>query len=302
MILQPRPIFRLIGEANETEVTLNQSRLKALVNSGSQISTMTETLAKLMGLKVKSLKNILEIEGTGGIQVKYKGYIEAVLGVLQIRNFEEPCLFVVVSDSEYGKTVPIQIGMLHIDMVLGAATKEELSLMGKAWERGTLFRETVNGRGQFNLDEVNGVVKTVEKVKILPGETKRVSGMAQFKGTSQRFNLVTEPLQENQQVNESSWVVIPGYAESKSGSSRVGVAVWNVSKAVVIIAKGQQLARVTTANQVPNMLAPKYIEGNGEPKKSEGAIQERIKKLREKLDLNGAQSWTKDQKSRIQET
>ena len=67
----PDPLFRLIGEANETEVTLNQSRLKALVDSGSQISTMTETLAKLMGLRIKSLKNILEIEGTGGIQVKY---------------------------------------------------------------------------------------------------------------------------------------------------------------------------------------------------------------------------------------
>ena len=298
----PDPLFRLIGEANETEVTLNQSRLKALVDSGSQISTMTETLAKLMGLRIKSLKNILEIEGTGGIQVKYKGYVEAILGVPQIRNFEEPCLFVVVSDSEYGKRVPIQIGTLHIDMVMGAATKEELSLMGKAWERGTLFRETVDGRGQFNLNQVNGVVKTVEKVTILPGETKRVSGMAQFKGTSQRVNLVTEPLQENQEVNESSWVVIPGYAESKSGSSRVGVAVRNVSKTVVLIAKGQQLARVTAANQVPNMLAPKYIEGNGEPKKSEGVIQERIKKLREKVDLSGAQSWTKDQKSRIQET
>ena len=118
---------------------MNQSRLKALVDSGSQISTMTETLAKLMGLRIKSLRNILEIEGTGGIQVKYKGYVEAILGVPQIRNFEEPCLFVVVSDSKYGKRVPIQIGTLHIDMVMGAAAKEELSLMGKAWERGTLF-------------------------------------------------------------------------------------------------------------------------------------------------------------------
>ena len=128
----PDPLFRLIGEANKTEIILSQNRLKALVDSASQISTMTETLAKLMGLKVKSLKNILEIEGTGGIQVKYKGYVEAVLGIPQIRDFEEPCLFVVVSDSEYGKRVPIQIGTLHIDMVLGAATKEELSLMGKA--------------------------------------------------------------------------------------------------------------------------------------------------------------------------
>ena len=249
----PDPLFQLIGEANETEVILNQNRLKALVNSGSKILTMTETLAKLMALKIKSLKNILEIEGTGGIKLKYKGYIEAILGILQLKDFEEPCLFMVVGDSEYGKRVPIQIGTLHIDMVLEMATRGELSLLGKAWERGTLFRETVNERGQFNLNQVNRVVKTVEKTTIQPRETQRVSGMAQFRGTSQRINLVMEPLQENQEVRESAWVLIPRYAESKSGSSRVGVAVRNVSKAVVVIAKGQQIAKVTAANQVPNM-------------------------------------------------
>ena len=132
----PDPLFRLIGKANETEVILNQNRLKALVNSGSQISTMTETLGKLMGLKIKSLKNILEIEGTGRIQVKYKGYVEAILGIPQLKDFEEPCLFVVVGDSEYGKRVPIQIGTLHIDMVLETATRDELSLLGKLGKGG----------------------------------------------------------------------------------------------------------------------------------------------------------------------
>ena len=135
----PDPLFRLIGEANETEVVLNQTKLKALVNSGSQISTVTETLAKVMGLKIKSLKNILEIEETGGIQVKYKGYVEADLGIPQLKDFDEPCLFVVVGDSEYGKRVPIQVGTLHIDLVLEKATKAELSLLGRVWERGHYF-------------------------------------------------------------------------------------------------------------------------------------------------------------------
>ena len=139
----PDPLFWLIGEANETEVVLNQTKLKALVDSGSQISTLTETLAKLMGLKIKSLKNILEIEGTEGKKVKYKGYIEADLSIPQVKGFEEPCLFVVVGDSEYGKRVPIQIGTLHIDMVLEKATKEELSLLGRTWERGTLLQKSV---------------------------------------------------------------------------------------------------------------------------------------------------------------
>ena len=119
----PDPLFRLIGEANETEVILNGATLKALLDSGSQISTISESVAKLLGLKVKSLKNILDIEGTGGIRVKYKDYVEAILGLSQVKKFEEPSLFVVVNDGEYSKRVPIQLGTLHIDMVLEKATK-----------------------------------------------------------------------------------------------------------------------------------------------------------------------------------
>ena len=278
-------LFRLIGEANENEVVLNQTKLKALVDSGSQILTLTETLAKLMGLKIKSLKNILEIEGTGGIQVKNKGYVEAILSIPQVKDFEEPCLFVVVGDSEYRKRVPIQIGTLHIDMVLEKATKEGLSLLGRTWERGTLLRKSVEKDKQFDLDQVDGLVKTVEIVTIQPGETKRVSGMAQFRGASQRINLVIEPLQEDQEVGGSVWVTIPAYAKCKSGSSRVGVAVRNISKAVVVIAKGQQIARVTAANQVPNMLAPKYIERDVGSEPKEIVRQERVQKLQEQLDF-----------------
>ena len=62
----PDPLLRLIGEANETKIRFDKTEIKALVDSGSQISTVTENLAKLMGWKIKSLKNILDIEGTGG--------------------------------------------------------------------------------------------------------------------------------------------------------------------------------------------------------------------------------------------
>ena len=141
----PDPLLRLIRKANETEVKLDKTEVRALVDSGSQISTVTEKLAKLMGWKIKSLKNILDIEGTGGVRVKYKGYVEALLEIPQVKNFEEPSLFVVISDSEYGKQVPVQIGTLHIDLILEKATREELAKMGKAWERGTLARPSKQG-------------------------------------------------------------------------------------------------------------------------------------------------------------
>ena len=51
---------------------------------------MPESLARLMDLKIKSLKSILEIQETGGGKVRYKGHVETMLGFPQIKNFEEP--------------------------------------------------------------------------------------------------------------------------------------------------------------------------------------------------------------------
>ena len=121
--------------------------------------------------------------------------------------------------------------------------------------------------------------------------------MAQFRGTSQRINLVTEPLQNIQEVGGPLWVTIPAYAECKSGSSRVAVAVRNISKAVVVIAKGQQIAKVMVANQVPNMLAPKYVE-----KQVTSAVKETNKQ--ERVTVTGAirSQWhtIMDHRSKIQ--
>ena len=285
--------------------------MKALVDSGSQISTVTEKLANLMGWKIKSLKNILDIEETGGVRVKYKGYVEALLEIPQVKNFKEPSLFVVISDSEYGKQVPVQIGTLHIDLILEKATKEELAKLGKAWERGTLARPSKQGVNEFMIDQVKGPVKAVENIVIQPGETKKVSGMVQFKGNSRRINLVTEPVQELQEIENPDWVTIPSYSECKGGSSRVSVAVRNVSKKVVVIAKGQQIADVTAANQVPNMLAPKYVdrirEDDLKKDKFMSSKERRLSKQRkaqlwEQLDISGANDWAEEHKQSIKET
>ena len=61
----PDPLFRLIGESNEAVVQLDGNKLPALVDSGTQVSAMTQKLAKQMKLKVHKLNKLLHIEGTG---------------------------------------------------------------------------------------------------------------------------------------------------------------------------------------------------------------------------------------------
>ena len=70
------PLVRLIGDANESILQVDKFKITALIDSGAQISTITESFVKLLKVNTKSLKRLLKIEGTGGGQVPYKGYVE----------------------------------------------------------------------------------------------------------------------------------------------------------------------------------------------------------------------------------
>ena len=156
------------------------------------------------------------------------------------------------------------------------------------------------GKGNSLLEQIDGVIKTAEAITIQPGETKKINGIAPFKGNSKRINVFTEPLEKMVLEEDPAWMIVPSYSECKNGSSRVGVTVKNVSQKVVVIAKGQQIAQVSAANQVPNILAPKYVITESEEGKKNTMDRsfptkswrdpERITKLWEQLDITGLDS------------
>ena len=134
LYLNPDPLHRLIGKANETEIKIENQNFTALIDSGAQISQLTNSLVTALGLELKNLKELLPLEGAGGIIVPYLGYVEARLKIPEMKNFDEDCLFLVMSDHTYGDCVPVTIGTLHIDMILDRATKEELEVLRQAWD------------------------------------------------------------------------------------------------------------------------------------------------------------------------
>ena len=123
-----------------------------------------------MKLKVQKLQKLLRIEGTGEGKVPYKGYVEVLLEVPGVKNLSEYILMLVIEDSEYGERVPIQLGTLHIDMILKKATAKELNNLGKAFDKSKVARPTVNQKRCFNLDMVRGPIKVTKEVTIEPGE------------------------------------------------------------------------------------------------------------------------------------
>ena len=78
---------------------------------------------------------------------------------------------------------------------------------------------------------------------------------------------------------------------------------------MVFITKGQQIAEVSAANQVPNMLAPKHVDPTSKdsinmatdkmPHERFQKDWNQIVKLWEQLDVTGSHSWADNQKSEI---
>ena len=73
----PDPLIQLIGPVNESMVILEGKEYPALLDSGAQPSGISLKLAKKLGLKIYQLDTLLDIEGFGGNDVPYLGYVEA---------------------------------------------------------------------------------------------------------------------------------------------------------------------------------------------------------------------------------
>ena len=120
----PDPLFRLVGEAKKTTVIVEDHEARALLHSGSQLPAISLAWVKKLSLKPQQLQSILQIEGSGWLDVPYLGYVETDLIMPGIKAFDNDVLLLIVPDSTHTHHTPITLGTLHIDMAIKLATKK----------------------------------------------------------------------------------------------------------------------------------------------------------------------------------
>ena len=100
----------------------------------------------------------------GGGVVPYEGYVELGMHIPGIAAFDLDVLMLVIPESEYAKCVPVTIGTLHIDEIIGLITDQELRKAKKSWQHGIISCRIAVKSVQFKenkyvLDQVKGNVK-----------------------------------------------------------------------------------------------------------------------------------------------
>ena len=299
MYHNPDPLYRLIGEPNEASVIVEIQKVKGLIDSGAQVSSISNKFVKELNLEVKKLETLLDLEPTGGGQVPYDGYVEVRLQIPNMQAFDLDVLMLVIPESEYSKSVPVTIGTLHIDEIINLITEEELKLANKKWQRGIISRKVAIKSLQLKenkdvLDKVTGDVKLTRNVQIPPIETITVSRITTVNSHTKRVNVITEPRENLDEYTVHS------YSYMRPGSKRVSVALRNLLEKVQTIKKGTIIGLIKATNLVPPKLAPRYTnENNNNNNERPPLTPARIQKLFSKLNIEGAENGSPDIQTKL---
>ena len=163
---------RLIGHSNESRVTFCGIEANALVDSGSQITTITEEFYNLLSPRphlwsFEELGLNLKVQGAGGHDIPYIGCILADVKVPFMPNSTIKVGVLVVPATDYGLEVPIIFGTNVISRCRKTCDSE--TAVPDNWKNAFAACQT----------ESAGIVKSTNKVtiKLKPIESITLSGM-----------------------------------------------------------------------------------------------------------------------------
>ena len=175
----PDPLLRLIGPANKATVIVEGQKFPALIDSGAQLSTMSEALVQALKLPIHKLNTLIEAEVSGGSTVPYVGYVEARLQIPGIAAMNKDSLFMVSNNSPYMNRVPIQLGTLHIREAINCAIKDELDELSMVWKTANFPPISKNlkiNEPEFDLNKIQGHVQLTKPVTIAHSKQSMFQG------------------------------------------------------------------------------------------------------------------------------
>ena len=271
--LNPDPVARLVGCNNKVPVVMDGCEVAALVNLGTQVSTMSTQLCEELGLKIQPLGQLLELEGTAGAAIPYLGFVEVNLQILGIRRYNEDVLLLAIPTTTYAERVLVVVGSKIIDKALSCMTAGELAKATATWQQAhfgavmsgslqlshssseKLAIQNLSGESdpvevwKYQLDCVKGAVCTTQKVTIPPFQTMTIKGNTGAKGHCMKVHVLMEPALGPQLL--AAVVPIATYGELHPGSSRVPICLCNMSAHAMEIPAKMVVGQVIPANQVP---------------------------------------------------
>ena len=171
-----------MGRANKTDVEIDGVISKALIDSGAMISMMSKDYCHERGYEIQPLEHLVPIEGSGGANVPYLGYVWVRMHYPSINSFDRDVFMLISSTTtKYHKMVSIKVGSHVTDQVTNCISEEESQSLLQSWKTAyvsTIISKTITiSDPNFNLDQVEGEVVIREEVTIPALQITVVKGL-----------------------------------------------------------------------------------------------------------------------------
>ena len=215
-----------------------------MVDSGAQILAVLMAFAKLHGLPIWQLQQLLDFEGFRGVDIPYIGYTQVQLQIPGIKDCDKDILVFIQKDSRYSEHVSVILGTLHIKDIIQSVKKEQLSNLGDVWEMGTLGSFVSARIAQLEktpmIHQVDHYVRLKRNVTLAPMQVHKMVGIAKILVLSKRLNVIMEPLSVREAIDRVE--AIASYETFKQGGNRLTIGLQNGTREKIVLKKGIKVA------------------------------------------------------------
>lgn len=228
----------MVGESPEVEGKIENISCNILLDSGSQISTISEdfvknSLAHLDVFGCDELLSILKISVAGGHTLPYKGYIKTSVAIplSESETFECSIPILVVKSTQYNKHVPLLLGSnflrhVPIDKIPAVSLNQKVKMAVTHMQHRIDF-----------LKETDGVLSNISLCSdavIPPYCVMQLMGKVD----------ITVPLDQQVALVEATgnFPIVPGVVQVNSKVTMIEVELANHSDSSIQISKGEIIA------------------------------------------------------------
>jgi hypothetical protein len=218
----------MVGDANLSTITINGKETTALIDSGSQVSVITENFYTKMTPKpeLMSLKEFdLELKAANGTNIPYSGYIQATI-TSEIFDMEMETILLVAPVSESHGSAHVIIGTNIIRHMKDMCSDE---CPDDKW------------KAAFHAIHLNiGKVLATKDIMLQPNETRAVVGLLQ------KLHNTEAAVTEQCQIDSHGALVCPRVVSinTRGRTARVPVRLCNISARPVKIRAKQELCEL----------------------------------------------------------
>ena len=229
-----------MGTANEALVTLEGVPCMALLDTGSQVTTLAESFYQqhFKDAPLIDCTQLLKIEGAGGHAIPYLGYFSASVKVDGAPAMDVPVL--VVMTTAYNSTVPCLIGtniLRRLNPEPDATLQPGVFLAIKAVQLAERHLNHSHG--------IYGTVYSAEQHVLKPGEVRTVCGNVRV-----TVPIATDLAYLCSEDSSTKLCVVPGLVDVFSTIKNINMELVNLEADTVTIDKGATLGNLQQTSVV----------------------------------------------------